>query len=45
MEQTNQQKEYSGPYKHIEELIDFLKANGIDLSHLGEENNGSEIKN
>ena len=33
MEQTNQQKEYTGPYKHIQELIDFLKANGIDFSN------------
>ncbi len=31
--ETNQQKEYSGPYKHIQELIDFLKANGIDFSN------------
>jgi hypothetical protein len=37
--ETNQQKEYSGPYKHIEELIDFLRANGIDLSHLRENSN------
>ena len=37
--ETNQQKEYSGPYKHIEELIDFLRANGIDLSYLRENSN------
>ena len=40
--ETNQSKEYTGPYRHIEELIDFLKSNGIDLSN-HEENN--EIKN
>jgi hypothetical protein len=38
MEQTDQQKEYTGPYKHIEELIDFLKANGIDFTSHGENN-------
>ena len=38
MKQTDQQKEYTGPYKHIQELIDFLKANGIDFSSHGENN-------
>ena len=38
MEQINQQKEYGGPYKHIEELMDFLKANGIDFTSHGENN-------
>ena len=31
--ETDQSKEYTGPYRHIEELMDFLKANGIDFSH------------
>ncbi len=31
--ETNQQKEYTGPYKHIQELIDFLKSNGIDFNN------------
>ena len=41
MEQTNQQKEYTGPYRHIQELIDFLKANGIDFSHGEDDENKS----
>ena len=39
--EINQQKEYSGPYKHIEELMDFLKANGIDFSHGEDDENES----
>ena len=41
MEQINQQKEYTGPYRHIEELMDFLKANGIDFSHGEDDENKS----
>ena len=36
--ETNQSKEYTGPFKHIEELMDFLKANGIDFTSHGEKN-------
>ena len=36
--ETNQSNEYTGPYRHIEELMDFLKANGIDFASHGENN-------
>ena len=36
--ETNQSKEYTGQYRHIEELMDFLKANGIDFTSHGENN-------
>jgi hypothetical protein len=39
METDSNSKEYTGPYKHIAELIDFLKANGIDLGSTDTQSN------